>query len=311
VAITFTQLRTLLAVVDQGGFTAAAEQLGMTQPAVSRAIHVLEAELGTPLLARGRDGVTLTEAGRRALGHARAALGEHDRLRADVAATAGRVTGTLRLASIPSATARLMPARLRTFTTRYPRVTVRLFEGTDQEVRRWLEQGAAEVAVVTLPTTGTRLETRPLAQDELVAVLPAGHQLAVRPSVPLAALGSEPFVLSTGGCQPLIIAAARSAGARLNLAFEARETATVLAMVAAGLGVSVVPTLSLPTEADAIVARPLDPPTPRRLGLAVRSLAEAGPAARAFLELDTDDQAPGQAGRAPNGTASTSVLAGR
>jgi molybdenum-dependent DNA-binding transcriptional regulator ModE len=97
VAITFTQLRTLLAVVDQGGFTAAAEQLGMTQPAVSRAIHVLEAELGTPLLARGRDGVTLTEAGRRALGHARAALGEHDRLRADVAATAGRVTGTLRL----------------------------------------------------------------------------------------------------------------------------------------------------------------------------------------------------------------------
>jgi DNA-binding transcriptional LysR family regulator len=295
VAITFTQLRTLLAVADQGGFTAAAEQLGTTQPAVSRAIHALEVELGTPLLARSRDGVRLTEAGRRALGHARDALAEHDRLRVDVAATAGRVTGTLRLASIPSATARLLPARLRTFTTRYPQVQVRLFEGTDQEVRRWLEQGAAEVAVVTLPTTGTKLDTRPLAQDELVAVLPAGHQLAARPSVPLAALAAEPFILSTGGCQPLIAAAARRAGARLNLAFEARETATVLAMVAARLGVSVVPTLSLPAEQNhAIVARPLDPPTPRRLGLAVRSLAEATPAARAFLELDTDDQAPGQ-----------------
>jgi DNA-binding transcriptional LysR family regulator len=304
VAITFTQLRTLLAVADQGGFTAAAEQLGTTQPAVSRAIHALEVELGTPLLTRSRDGVRLTEAGRRALGHARDALAEHDRLRVDVAATAGRVTGTLRLASIPSATARLLPARLRTFTTRYPQVQVRLFEGTDQEVRRWLEQGAAEVAVVTLPTTGTKLETRPLAQDELVAVLPAGHQLAARPSVPLAALAAEPFILSTGGCQPLIAAAARRGGARLNLAFEARETATVLAMVAARLGVSVVPTLSLPAEQNhAIVARPLDPPTPRRLGLAVRSLAEATPAARAFLELDTDAQAPGQDQRATSAAA--------
>jgi DNA-binding transcriptional LysR family regulator len=304
VAITFTQLRTLLAVADQGGFTAAAEQLGTTQPAVSRAIHALEVELGTPLLARSRDGVRLTEAGRRALGHARDALAEHDRLRVDVAATAGRVTGTLRLASIPSATARLLPARLRTFTTRYPQVQVRLFEGTDQEVRRWLEQGAAEVAVVTLPTTGTKLDTRPLAQDELVAVLPAGHQLAARPSVPLAALAAEPFILSTGGCQPLIAAAARRAGARLNLAFEARETATVLAMVAARLGVSVVPTLSLPAEQNhAIVARPLDPPTPRRLGLAVRSLAEATPAARAFLDLDADAQAPGRDQRAPSAAA--------
>lgn len=306
-AITFTQLRTLLATVDQGGFTAAAVHLGMTQPAVSRAIHALEAELGAPLLARGRDGVSLTEAGRRALTHARAALAEHDRLRADVAAATGHVTGTLRLASIPSATARLMPARLRTFTTRYPQVQVRLFEGTDQEVRRWLDQGAAEVAVVTLPTTGARLAIQPLAQDELVAVLPAGHTLAARPSVPLAALATEPFILSTGGCEPLITAAARSAGTRLNLAFEAREITTILAMITAGLGVSVLPTLSLPAAAthnDAVVARPLDPPTPRLLGLAVRSLAKAAPAARAFLELDAEGQAPERDDRARSETAS-------
>jgi len=122
--------------------------------------------------------------------------------------------------------------------------------------------------------------------------------------VPLAALTAEPFILSTGGCEPLITAAARSAGARLNLAFEAREVATILAMVAAGLGVSVVPTLSLPTEAGAIVARPLNPPTPRLLGLAVRSLAEAAPAARAFLELDAEGQAPGRDEPASSGTAS-------
>jgi DNA-binding transcriptional LysR family regulator len=136
-------------------------------------------------------------------------------------------------------------------------------------------------------------------------VLPAGHELAARPSVPLAALATEPFILSTGGCEPLITAAARGAGARLNLAFEACETATILAMVAAGLGVSVVPTLSLPTEPAtvAFATRPLDPPTPRWLGLAVRSLAEAAPAARAFLELDAEDQAPGRDEREPSGAA--------
>lgn len=281
--MTFGQLRILVTVIEQGGFTPAAGHLGMTQPAVSRAIGALESELGTPLIARGRNGIALTEAGRRAVEHARAALRHHDLLKSAVAEVGGRVTGTLRVASFPSVTARLLPSRLRAFTDRYPHVTTRLFEGTDQEVRDWLEQGAAEVAVVTLPAAG--FHTVPLAEDEMVAVLPAEHHLAARSSVSLKALSGERFVLSTGGCEPIIAAAARSAGASLNVAFEAREIATVLAMVEGGLGVSVVPTLALPAEPGGLAVRPLDPPVPRLLGLAVRTLAGASPAARAFLEM--------------------------
>jgi DNA-binding transcriptional LysR family regulator len=283
VVMTFGQLRILLTVIERGGFTPAADHLGMTQPAVSRAIGALESELGALLIARGRDGVALTEAGRRAVEHARAALRHHDLLRSEVAAVGGRVTGTLRVASFPSVTASLMPSRLRAFADRYPQVATRLFEGTDQEVREWLEQGAAEVAVVTLPATG--VDAVALAEDQMVAVLPAEHRLAARSSVSLKALSGERFVLSTGGCEPIIAAAARGAGASLNVAFEAREVATVLAMVEAGLGVSVVPTLALPAEPDGLAVRPLDPPVPRLLGLAVRSLADASPAARAFLEI--------------------------
>lgn len=281
--MTFAQLRVLLAVVERGGFTAAADHLGMTQPAVSRAVAALEAELDAVLVARTRDGAVLTAAGHRAVEHARGALRHHDLLREGVAEAAGRVTGTLRLASFPSVTARLVPALLRTFGERHPHVTTRLFEGTDQEVRAWLDAGAAEVAVVTLPAPG--LDTVPLAEDEMLAVLPPGHRLSARPSIAMRELAAEPFVMSTGGCEPIITAAARRAGARLDVAYEARETATVLAMVEAGLGVSVVPALSVHTGSPALVTRPLDPPVPRHLALAVRELAAASPAARAFLEL--------------------------
>lgn len=287
--MTFAQLRILLAVVDHGGFTTAAGRLGMTQPAVSRAIGKLEAEVGFALLDRGRNGLVLTEAGRSAVDHARAALRHHDLLLAEAAAAAGRLSGLLRLASFPTATARLLPPRIKAFTSRHPGVAVRLFEGTDQEVCDWLRGGAAEIGVVTLPSPG--LESIPLAQDEMVAVLPANHDLAAASGgVSLSALSREPFILSTGGCEPIITAAAQRAGTRLNVAFEAREAATILAMVAAALGVSVVPALALPAELGAVVARPLDPPVPRSLGLGVQSFADLSPAALAFLEMAAEGQ---------------------
>lgn len=280
--MTVLQLRVLLAVVDRGGFTAAAEQLRMSQPAVSRAIAALEHELGAPLLVRRRDGVTVTEAGRRAVRHGRAALHHFDLLRADVAAVAGRITGTVRLASLPSATGTLIAPHLRTFADRYPQVQVRLFEGTDQEVREWLDRGAADIGVVTLPAPGRR--TVPLGADEMVALLPARHPLAARAAVPFAALAGEPFILATGGCGPLILDAARASGVRLEAAFEARELTAILQMVSTGLGVSIVPTLGLPPDDNTVVTRPLDPRTPRVLAVAAGTHADSTPAAQAFLD---------------------------
>lgn len=186
-------------------------------------------------------------------------------------------------ASTPLAAARLIPQRLRAFAVRYPRVRATLLEGTDQEVRAWLEQGAADVAVVTLPAAG--LEAVPLADDEMVAVLPVAHALAAGSPVSLCKLAVEPFILSTGGCEPLINGAARRVGVLLHPAYEAREAGTILAMVRADLGVSVLPTLALPDTLDGIVTRSLDPPLPRHLGLAVRARVDASPAAVAFMDV--------------------------
>ncbi|MBN9112405.1 MAG: LysR family transcriptional regulator [Pseudonocardia sp.] len=278
--MTLLQLKVLIAVAERGGFTAAGAALGMSQPAVSRSVAALEAELGAPLLTRNRDGVTLTEAGVRAVTHAREAVRQSDLLRAEVAAVSGQVTGTLRLASLPSATGTLVAPRLRPFAERYPLVKVRLLEGSDGEVRDWLDQGVVDAAVVTMPAPGLRLEL--LDSHEMVAVLPAGHPLGARDTVDYEALAAEPFIRSNCGCAQVFESVARQVGVRLDVAFEARELSAVLEMVGAGLGVSIVPAVALRAVPVETIVRPLVPRTVRTLAVAVS--ASASPAARAFLD---------------------------
>ncbi|WP_433274854.1 LysR family transcriptional regulator [Pseudonocardia xinjiangensis] len=287
--MTLLQLRVLLAVAEQGGFTLAAERIGMSQPAVSRAVATLEDELGTSLFTRRRDGITLTEAGHRAVFHARGALTHFDLLRTEVAAIGGQVTGTLRLASVPSATGTLIAPQLGTFAERYPQVQVRLFEGEEPEVRTWLDQGAADVGVIFLPAPGREIAV--LDTHEMVAALPAGHPLAGRPRVSISALAGQPFI-SSSGCGPVIMAAARNAGTRLDVAYEARELTAIMQMVGTGLGVSIVPTLGLPAAFDGVVIRPLEQPPTRTLAIALGS-ADSTPAARAFFDHVAEAAHPG------------------
>jgi len=277
---TLSQLKTFMTVVDQGGFTAAGRRLGLSQPAVSRAIATLEKELGLPLLVRGRDGLSLTAAGSVALTHAREAVRHLTMMRTEVAGLAGDVTGTLSLASLPSVTATLVAPHLRAFVERHPAVTIRLLEGSEEEVRDWLDQGAAEAGVVSLPIKG--LATAVLGDQKMVAVMPADSWLASMDTVSYAELAKEPFVRGTGGCADVFTPIARQAGVEFDIAFEAREMSAVLEIVRAGLGVSIMPSASLPDLPDGVVARALVPETVRRVGIAVSASASAP--ARAFLE---------------------------
>ena len=277
---TLSQLKTFMTVVDQGGFTAAGRRLGLSQPAVSRAIATLEKELGLPLLVRGRDGLSLTTAGSVALTHAREAVRHLTMMRTEVAGLAGDVTGTLSLASLPSVTATLVAPHLRAFVERHPAVTIRLLEGSEEEVRDWLDQGAAEAGVVSLPIKG--LATAVLGDQRMVAVMPADSWLASMDTVSYAELAKEPFVRGTGGCADVFTPIAGQAGVEFDIAFEAREMSAVLEIVRAGLGVSIMPSASLPDLPDGVVVRALVPETVRRLGIAVSASASAP--ARAFLE---------------------------
>jgi DNA-binding transcriptional LysR family regulator len=276
---TLLQLKTFLTVADQGGFTAASRRLGLSQPAVSRAIATLEKELGLPMFVRRREGLSLTDAGSVALTHAREAVRQMTLMRTEVAGLAGDVTGTLSLASLPTATATFVAPHLRTFARRHPAVTIRLLEGSEEEVRDWLDQGVVEAGVVSLPARG--LEAAELGDQDMVAVVPADNWLASKDIVGYADLAREPFVRSTGGCADVFLPIARKAGVEFDRAFEAREIPAALEIVRAGLGVSILPRAGLP-ELPGIALRPLHPRTVRRLGIAV-SASASGPA-RAFLD---------------------------
>lgn len=276
---TLLQLKTFMTVVEQGGFTAAGRRLGLSQPAVSRAIATLENELGLPLFVRRRDGLSLTEAGCVALTHTREAVRHLTLMRTEVAGLAGDVTGTLSLASLPTATATLVAPQLHRFAQRHPAVAIRLLEGSQREIRDWLDQGAAEAGVVSLPVKG--LDVAVLGEQEMVAVVPAGSRLASQDTVSYRDLATEPFVRGTGGCADVFMPVARQAGVEFDLAFDAREVTAALEIVRAGLGVSILPHAGLP-ELPGVAVRSLVPKTVRRLGVGVSASASAP--ARAFLD---------------------------
>lgn len=276
---TLLQLTSFIAVVDEGGFTTASRRLGLSQPAVSRAVAALEKELGSALLIRGREGLVLTDAGSVAVAHAREAVRHLRSMRSEVAALTGGITGTLALASLPSVTGTFITPHLRTFAERHPGVAIRLLEGSEPEVRDWLDQGAAEAGVVSLPIKG--LDAVPLGEQDFVAVVPADSRLAGWAEVGYAELAKEPFVRSTGGCADVFTPIARRSGVEFDVTFEAREMSAVLEIVRAGLGVSILPSAGMDVP-DEVVALPLVPKTVRRLGIAVAASASAP--ARAFLE---------------------------
>lgn len=273
------QLRAFAGVAEAGSVTDAAAQLGLSQSAVSHALASLERELGSRLVVRDRAGCSLTELGARLLPDAAEALRHADRIAEVAAAEDGLRQGRLRVGTIPSASSVLLPL-ISQFKRSYPGVSVAVFEGADREVSNWIEQRTVDVGVVSGPCPG--LETVPFAEDEMLAVVPSGHRLAGRESVTIPDFAREPFLLSVGGCEPIIRRLHDQHHVPLAPVSRVTDMRTLLAMVREGLGVSIVPALSIGTSPDGITAMPLRPRAPRSLLLAAKD-PDPGPAARTFL----------------------------
>lgn len=287
--VTLRQLRVLLAVAEHEGFGRAGDSIGLSQPAVSQAVRGLEAELGLKLLDRTTREVVLTAAGQALVGPLRRLLGELDGVLDEARGSGAAARGIVRVASAPTISGGLMPQVLAAARQRFPDIQVRLGDQTQQLAVEAVRNGEVDFAVlVGIEAAEPDLEQQPLFDEHFVLVCPAGHELAERPLLMLPDLAGRPLVLLdySSGSRPLIDRAFARAGVVPRVALDVGHPATAFRMVQAGLGVSVLPALSLPLpDAAALRAVPLEAALSRQVVLARRRQRSLAPAAQRLWSL--------------------------
>jgi len=282
-------LRYFLAVADELHFGRAAARLHIAQPPLSRQIRQLEEELGFELFARTARRVRLTDAGRAFRDEARSLLGRLG----DAVAASRRVArgeaGALAVGFVASATYGLLPRLYRRFRERLPDVALSLTEMSSAEQVEALRAGHIQVGLARPPVGDDALAVEPLAEEPLVAALPARHPLATAREVPLRALARDAFVLFPRQPRPgwidVVQSACAAAGFRPAVAQEALELSTAVTLVAAGIGVTLVPASAQALRLAGVVYRPLRPPAPATSLLALTRADEPRPVVERFLEV--------------------------
>lgn len=308
-------LRVLRAVARTGSFSAAARELGCTQPAVSQQMKALEKSVDTPLVVRAGRGMQLSEAGQVLLKHATGILAGLSAAEEEVAAIAGLRAGRVRLVSFPTASSTLVPPSVARLRGAHPGVRVSLVEAEPPESLAMLRGGECEVALAfrypdsrggltqSAPHATPRearaeatlgaaaslaandwsdLVVRPLLDDPLVGLLPAAHPLAGRDGnrpVDLAELAGEQWIAGCPQCRGHLVELCAAAGFEPRIDFATDDYPAVVGLVAAGLGVAVLPGLALASVSRAGVA-----------AVPVRA-ASGGPAVRQVVALTLPDLA--------------------
>jgi DNA-binding transcriptional LysR family regulator len=281
------RLTVLRAVAREGSFSAAARALDYTQPAISHHVARLEAEVGTALLVRTPRGVRLTEAGHALVDHTDAVLARLASAEDEIAAIAGLRVGRVRLAAFPSASATLVPAAARQLQEAHDGITFSLVEAEPPEALAMVSGGEVDVAVAfgypeaDLASTSD-LEVVPLLEDDLFVVLPAARRAR---RVRLADLAGETWIAGCERCRAHLLHLAREAGFQPDIAYATDDYVTVQGLVAAGLGVALLPSLALAAvRRDDVSTVPLAKPAARQIAAVVPAGPRRAPAVTAMLD---------------------------
>jgi DNA-binding transcriptional LysR family regulator len=281
----------LKAIAEEGTFGRAATSLGYTQSAISQQIATLERIVGQRLIDRpgGPRPVSLTEAGALLLRHADAIAARLQAAQADLTALDAGDAGPLRVGTYQSVGARVLPALLREFSAAWPKVEVVLRESADdRELVELVERGELDLSFVVLPIGPGPYETVELMRDPYVLVVPAGSSLASRDRVPTLRELVEHPLISYRTCRTTQRVEDRlgQAGREPNIVFRTDDNGTVQALVAAGVGIAIVPRLTVDADDEAIEVVELgDRVPPRVIGIGWHRDRRHTRAAQAFVEL--------------------------
>lgn len=277
-------LRSLVSVADAGAITEAANQLGLTQPALTRRIQHLEEEFGAPLLSRSRKGAQLTELGRLVENEARVLIDRYDSLKREVASHRSVEGGTVRIGGGATAVSFVLPDAIAQFQRDFPRVHFHVKEASSSEIASDVANGRLELGLVTQPVRTTGLEIKPMLDDHIVLIAAADNPLAKRISV--THLDGQNFVGFEGGSaiRQIVDASLREAGVEINVVMELRSIPAIVRMVATTGSLAFVSQLGVAGQGlvREVPVRGLK--ITRRLGLAWRKGYSLSPSASLFAE---------------------------
>jgi DNA-binding transcriptional LysR family regulator len=282
------QLRYFVAVADEGSFSRAAAREHVAQPSLSQQIQKLEAEMDQRLFDRLPRSVVVTEAGKCLLEYARKILVEIADARRCVDELKREVVGRLAVGAIPTIAPYVLPVLIEKFQRRYPKVTLEIFEDTTERLIRRMEDGEVDVALVSTCDESPALERHSLGKEALLALLPKGHQLAKKKMIKWSDFKSQKFLLLHEmhclSAQVYQFLAAHHL--RPELTVRGAQLGTIARMVAAGMGVTLVPQMMIEAEpVTGCVALPFAPPVPvRELNVVRNPLRFQSKAAAAFQQ---------------------------
>ena len=279
------QLHAFVAAAERGSFRAAAEQIHLSAPALSRRIENLETALGARLFHRTTREIRLTSLGRVFLDRARAALDDLESAMLSVSDIAATRTGRVTVGCVSSAAVYFLPAVLRAFTAQYPGIRLRVIDEPANQVSASVISGEADFGISFMHTQVPEIDFEQVHVDPFVLALPRSHKLAQRKAVTWADLADERMVAvaRSSGNRQLLDDALAKAGMNPPIAVEVSHISTLLGMVEAGLGIAVVPRMALPPGHPTLTSLALRAPaTHRTLGLITRHGSTLRPAAEIF-----------------------------
>ncbi|MBD3897894.1 LysR family transcriptional regulator [Halomonas sp. ML-15] len=273
-------LRYVLAIIDHGGFHAAAKQLHRSQPAISMAVRDLESRLGQPLFEKGNGHPLLTPFGHWCEPRFRELVAHHDRLSRDAMALANAQAGRVDIAAVPSVASRLMPALLASFVQDHPGIEISLQDGHSERVNQMVLKGEVELGITSLWLPNDALRFTGLLKDEVGVVCRDDHPLASEERLHWQALTGYPLIRN-GTSRLLEGSPAADLLSRSTLYIS--NMISLTAMLEAGIGITTLPRLAFQEEHQRLRFIPLaEPRLERRIGLLRRARQSLSPAAEAM-----------------------------
>ncbi|MCH5250060.1 MAG: LysR family transcriptional regulator [Lachnospiraceae bacterium] len=269
--------------VEYGSFTKAAEILNYSQSGISRMISDLEKEWKVVLLERNKGGIKLTSDGLKLLPYAKSLIAEYEKLQMQVDELNGLQSGLIRIGTFSSVATHWLPNIIKEFQKNYPYIDYELLLGDYTEIEEWILEGRVDCGFLRLPTH-PELETIFLEQDQLMAIIPENHYLSDCTKFPVTALCDEPFMLLEKGAKAEVSEIFEKYNLTPKVHFTTWDDYAIMSMVESGLGISILPQLILKRVPYKIIAKELDVPAYRNIGLALKNKNTASLAVKRFMD---------------------------